>query len=134
MKDAKGPAPAHDCPNCHGTGVDLGDMAGLARVVQACHCVKGGTFDERELWAVRQVLAWRQENSDRARRDRLSRERCYLLGKSPPTAEQTERLQVVTAELTPLLERVGLTVEEQDMNRRMMEYVRSRLGGTGDSA
>ena len=50
MNDAKGPTPDPDCPNCHGTGVDLGDMDGLARIVQACHCVKGGTFDELESW------------------------------------------------------------------------------------
>ena len=63
MKDTKWPTPAPECPNCHGTGVDLGDMEGLARVVQACHCVNGGTFDERELWAVEQVLKWRDASA-----------------------------------------------------------------------
>ena len=47
------------CPNCRGTGVDLGDINGLARFVQACHCVEGGDFDERDLWAIRRVLEWR---------------------------------------------------------------------------
>ena len=52
--------PDPKCPTCLGTGVDLGDAGGLARFVQACHCVQGGDFDERDLWAVRQVLAWRE--------------------------------------------------------------------------
>ena len=48
------------CPTCLGTGVDLGDINGLARFVQACHCVEGGNFDERDLWAIRRVLEWQE--------------------------------------------------------------------------
>lgn len=69
MKGTKGPTPAPNCPNCHGTGVDLGDMGGLAHVVQACRCVKGGTSEERELWAVERVLGWRAKQSASPWRD-----------------------------------------------------------------
>ena len=130
MKDAKGPVPAPACSNCHGTGVDLGDMGGLARVVQACHCVKGGTSEERELWAAGQVLGWRQGSGDRLKLAHLSKERAHLLGMSERTPEQDDRLQAVTMELRPLLDRLGLTIEEQDLSRRMMDYIRSRIASS----
>ena len=130
MKDAKGPVPAPACSNCHGTGVDLGDMGGLARVVQACHCVRGGTSEERELWAVNVVLGWQRESGDRLKLDRLSKERARLLGMSERTPEQDDRLRVVTVELRPLLDRLGLTIEEQDLSRRMMDYIRSRIASS----
>ena len=117
------------CPNCHGTGVDLGDAGGLARFVQACHCVEGGDFDGRELWAVQQVLVWRQERGDRLKIERLGKVRQRLLGKKVRTEQEEAQLQEVADALRPLLDRVGSTPEESDMNQRMREFVRSRVGG-----
>ena len=121
--------PNPDCPNCHGTGVDLGDMGGFARIVQACHCVQGGDFDGRELWAVQQVLTWQQTHADQLKIGRLSKVRALLLGKAARTVEEDAMLQSVTDSLRVLLDKEGTTPEEQDMSRRMREFVRSRIGG-----
>lgn len=67
--------PDPNCLCCLGTGVDLGDMEGLARVIQSCACVRtGGTnVDRADLRAVQRVLAWRQDRADYAKVAHLSK-------------------------------------------------------------